>query len=165
MANPAWDLYGGIDMALRAIRKYDDEILRKRSKEVNCINDRILLLVKDMEETMRHEGNGVGLAAPQVGILKRVIVVDIGEGLIALANPVIKSKSGEQVRAEGCLSVPGVFGEVKRPQKVVVEGLDMEGKKITVEGEGMLAVVLCHEIDHLDGVLFTDKVIKYVDSK
>lgn len=149
-------------MALRNIRTGNDEILRKVSKDVDVIDDKIITLTEDMEETMKEE-QGVGLAAPQVGILKRIIVIDIGEGVLKLINPVIKSKSGKAIQAEGCLSVPGILGEVERPQKVVVEALDIEGKKVTIKGEDLLARVLCHEIDHLDGILFTDKVTKYID--
>lgn len=153
-------------MALRKIRKEGDEVLRKKSKEVDVINDRILDLLNDMAETM-YENDGVGLAAPQVGVLKRVIVVDTegGKGLCKLINPRIVCEEGEQSKAEGCLSVPGVYGEVKRPQKVVVEALTEKGEKTRVTGEGLLAVALCHEIDHLDGILFKDKVVKYVDSR
>lgn len=149
-------------MALRNVRKDGDDVLRKISKEVDEINERILMLIKDMAETM-YDSNGVGLAAPQVGVLKRIIVVDTGDGLIELINPKILSTSGEQVELEGCLSVPGVWGEVKRPEKVVVEGLNMKGENVHIEGEGLLAIALCHEIDHLDGILFKDKVIRFVD--
>lgn len=152
-------------MALRRIRKEGDEILRKKSREVDQVNDRILELLEDMAETM-YENNGVGLAAPQVGVLKRVIVVDTegGEGLHKLINPRIVHEEGEQCWAEGCLSVPGVYGEVKRPQKVIVEALNEKGEKIRITGEGLLAVALCHEIDHLDGILFKDKVVRYINS-
>ncbi|MTK13662.1 MAG: peptide deformylase [Clostridiaceae bacterium] len=145
-------------MGLRNIRKYGDEILRKKSRKVEVINDRILTLIKDMEETM-YEAQGVGLAAPQVGILKRVIVVDVGEGLIKLINPEIISREGSQLDVEGCLSVPGEQGEVERPNRVTVKALNEKGQEITVEGEGLLARALCHEIDHLDGILFVDKTI------
>lgn len=145
-------------MGLRNIRKYGDEILRKKSREVEVINDRILTLIKDMEETM-YEAQGVGLAAPQVGILKRVIVVDVGEGILKLINPEIISKEGSQLDVEGCLSVPGEQGEVERPNRVTVKALDEKGQEIIVEGEGLLARALCHEIDHLDGILFVDKTI------
>lgn len=149
-------------MALREIRKDGDEVLRKRAKEVDVINDKILLLLKDMAQTM-YQSDGVGLAAPQVGILKRVVVIDAGEGLVELINPVFVSQEGEQVYVEGCLSVPGVWGEVKRPAKVVVEAFNAKGEKFNIEGEGLLAVALCHEIDHLDGILFTDKAIRLID--
>lgn len=149
-------------MALRNIRKGNDEILRKVSKKVDVIDDKIIMLLEDMEETL-HKEQGAGLAAPQVGILKRVIIIDVGEGVLKLINPEIKSQSGSCIEAEGCLSIPGVVGEVIRPQKVVVDALDIEGEKITIEGEDLLARALCHEIDHLNGVLFTDKVIRYID--
>ncbi len=148
-------------MAIRNIRKDGDEILRKRSKEVETINEKILILLQDMADTL-YKADGVGLAAPQVGVLKRVVVIDVGEGLIELVNPVIKSQSGQQCMAEGCLSVPGIWGEVNRPTHVVVEALNSKGEKIVIEGEGLLAIALCHEIDHLDGILFKDKVVRFL---
>jgi len=151
-----------MNMAIRKIRKDGDEVLRKKSKKVEVINDKIISLLKDMAETM-YESDGVGLAAPQVGILKRVVVIDVNDdrGLIELINPEIIFSEGEQNESEGCLSVPGVYGQVKRPARVIVEALNSKGEKITVEGSKLLAVALCHEIDHLDGMLFTDKVINY----
>lgn len=149
-------------MAIRIIREDGDEVLRKISKKVDVIDERIKVLLKDMADTM-YDSNGVGLAAPQVGILKRLVVIDVGDGLIEMINPVIVKEEGEQIDVEGCLSIPGVAGEVKRPAKVVAEALNPKGEKITVEGEGLLAVCLCHEIDHLDGILFKDKVIKFID--
>jgi peptide deformylase len=149
-------------MAIRFIREDGDEVLRKKSREVDVIDDRIKTLLSDMAETM-YAANGVGLAAPQVGVLKRVVVIDVGDGLLELINPVVVKQEGEQVDVEGCLSVPGVAGEVKRPAKVLVEALNPDGEKITVEGQELLAVALCHEIDHLDGVLFTDKVVRFID--
>jgi len=145
-------------MAIRAIRKDSDEILRKVSKKVEKIDDRILTLLDDMAETMR-AADGVGLAAPQVGILRRVVVIDIGEGLIELINPVIVYESGEQQREEGCLSIPGKSGIVKRPKKVIVRALNRKGETFEITGEDLLAVALCHEIDHLNGILFIDKAI------
>lgn len=145
-------------MAIRDIRKEGDEVLRKISKEVDVINEKILTLLKDMADTM-YKADGVGLAAPQIGILKRLVVIDAGEGLLELINPKIVSETGEQVYTEGCLSIPGMYGDVKRPEKVVVEAMNSDGEKITVEGEGLLAVVLCHEIDHLDGILYRDKAM------
>lgn len=145
-------------MALRTIRKHGDELLRKRSKKVDVINERIVTLLNDMEETM-YDADGVGLAAPQVGILKRVVVIDIGEGILRLINPEIISTEGSYVDVEGCLSVPGEQGEVERPYKVKVKALNEKGEEIIVEGEELLARALCHEIDHLEGVLFVDKVI------
>lgn len=149
-------------MALRRIIKEGDKILRMKSKEVDEINDRIRTLIDDMVETMYHN-NGAGLAAPQVGILKRVVVIDVGDGLIEMINPTMIDFDGEQVESEGCLSIPGIFGEVKRPAHVTVEALDRNGNKIRVEGREMLARAICHEMDHLDGVLFTDKVIRYLE--
>lgn len=146
-------------MALRNIRKLGDELLRKRSREVDGVNQRILTLLDDMVETM-NSADGVGLAAPQVGILKRVVVIDVGEGVIKLINPEIIEAEGSQYDVEGCLSVPGEQGEVERPNKVKVKGLNENGEEITIQGEGLLARALCHEIDHLDGILFVDKATK-----
>ena len=150
-------------MAIREIRKKGDEVLRKKSKPVKEINDKVKELIDDMIETMYH-ANGVGLAAPQVGVLKRICVIDVGEGPIVLINPEKIEESEEQIQdIEGCLSIPGIYGEVKRPERVVVKALNKEGDPYTVEGTGLLARALCHEIDHLDGILFEDKVIRYVD--
>jgi len=150
-------------MAIRKIVQKGDEILNKRCKEVREINDRILELLDDMRDTMYENGNGVGLAAPQVGILKRLVVIDVGDGLIEMINPVIVETEGEQVEIEGCLSIPGVYGKVRRPERVVVEYLNREGKKVRTEGHGLLAICICHELDHLDGILFDEKVIEFVD--
>lgn len=144
-------------MAIREIRLSTDDILRKKSKEVTDINEKILTLLDDMADTM-YDANGVGLAAPQIGILRRVVVIDIGDGIIELINPVIIETSGEQFGEEGCLSVPGKIGDVRRPNYCKVKALNREGKEITVEGEELLARALCHEIDHLDGNLYIDKV-------
>lgn len=149
-------------MALRSIRTSEDTVLKIRSKEVDVVNDRILMLLDDMAETM-YADNGVGLAAPQIGILRRVAVIDDGNGLIELINPMLVSYSGEQTSIEGCLSIPGVFGEVKRPKKVTVKALSRTGKTIKIKAEDLLARALCHEIDHLDGILFTDKAIRLID--
>jgi peptide deformylase len=148
-------------MALRRIVLQDDDILRKKSKEVSNINERIWTLLDDMWETLA-ENNGVGLAAPQVGILRRVAVIDTGtdedEGVkVELINPRLIESEGESEGDEGCLSVPGVVGAVKRPTRVKVEAVDRKGDVFTVEGEGLLAKALCHELDHLDGILFLDK--------
>lgn len=143
-------------MAIREIRRDTDEVLRKISKKVETIDERILTLLDDMAETM-HEANGVGLAAPQVGVLRRVIVVDIGEGLIELINPVLVYESGEQTDEEGCLSVYGRRGEVTRPNTVIVRGLNRKGEEVEYKGSELLARAFCHEIDHLNGILFTDK--------
>jgi len=149
-------------MAIRNIRQDGDDILRKKCREVDVINDKIITLLKDMAETM-YAANGAGLAAPQVGILKRVVVIDAGEGLIELINPVIISESGEKIEAEACLSLPNIVGEVKRPEKVKVEAQNPKGEKIVLEGRGLLATALCHEIDHLDGILFKDKVVRFIE--
>lgn len=149
-------------MAIRNIRTSEDEILRKKSKKVDALNDRILTLLDDMAETMYYS-KGVGLAAPQVGVLRRVVVIDVGEGLIELINPEIIEKEGEKKEIEGCLSLPGLLGEVIRPERVVVSALNRKGEQITIEGEGLLARAFCHEIDHLDGILFSDKAERLFD--
>lgn len=147
-------------MALRQIRNYiDDDVLRKKSKAVEKIDEKILNLLDDMADTMYHS-NGVGLAAPQVGMLKRVVVIDIGDGLIKLINPQIISMEGEQQDIEGCLSVPDIIGEVNRADKVKVKAVDENGNNIELEGTGLLARAFCHEIDHLEGILFIDKIIE-----
>lgn len=146
-------------MALRNIVKYGDDLLRKKSRDVDEINDRIRTLIGDMEETL-YNADGVGLAAPQVGVLKKVVVIDVGEGIIRLVNPKIIYKEGSSIDVEGCLSIPGVQEKVERPKKVKVEALNEKGEKITIEGENLLARALCHEIDHLDGILFIDRVKK-----
>ena len=146
-------------MAIRTIRTYGDDILRKKSRVVDEINPRILLLVKDMKETM-YKSKGVGLAAPQVGILKRIVVIDVGDGPIALINPEIVEMKGSQIDNEGCLSIPGVQKNVDRPETVKVKALSENGEEIIIDGEGLLARALCHEIDHLDGILFIDKAIE-----
>ena len=144
--------------SIRKIRKDGDEILRKISRKVEVIDDRILTLLDDMKDTMK-KAEGVGLAAPQVGVLRRIVVIDIGEGLIELINPVIVYESGEQEDEEGCLSVPGIRGKVKRPEKVIVRAMNRKGETVEITGTDLLAVAFCHEIDHLNGILFTDKAI------
>lgn len=148
-------------MAIRNIRTEGDEVLRKRSKEVAVIDQKIKDLVEDMIDTMYH-AEGVGLAAPQVGILKRIAVIDVYDdtGVKVLINPKIVREEGEQFEVEGCLSVPERAGTVRRPAKVWVEALNEHGEIYVVEGEDLLARALCHEIDHLDGVLFIDKLIE-----
>ena len=146
-------------MALRQIVKLGEPVLRKKSKVVKEINDRLIDLLDDMADTM-YEADGVGLAAPQVGILKRVVVVDIGDGLIELINPEIIEAEGEYLDNEGCLSVPGESGDVLRPYRVKVRALNRFGETIEIEGEELLARAFCHEIDHLDGILYVDKVVK-----
>ena len=149
-------------MAIRKIVEMGkDDILRKHSRKVVKFDHRLGVLLDDMADTM-YEADGVGLAAPQVGVLKRAVVIDVGEGLIELVNPEILWSEGETIGAEGCLSVPGRRGTVKRPEKVRVHAQDRKGNHIEVEGEGLLAVCLCHELDHLDGVLYVDKMIEDV---
>ncbi|EHI99792.1 Peptide deformylase [Clostridium sp. DL-VIII] len=149
-------------MALRKIRLFGDEILRKKSREVEVVDDKIRQILNDMAETMYNTENGGGLAAPQIGVLRRLVVIDMGEGLIKLVNPKIISAEGRQEVIEGCLSNPNVFGKLIRPEKVTVEALDENGKKIILTGTKDLAKCFCHEIDHLDGILFTDLVTEYV---
>lgn len=145
-------------MAIRNIRISTDEVLRKKCKPIKEITPSLLTLLDDMADTM-YEANGVGLAAPQVGILKRAVVIDVGEGLVELINPVILETSGSQIDDEGCLSVPGKYAPVERPNYVKVEAMDREGNRFTIEGEALMARALCHEIDHLDGVLYIDKAL------
>lgn len=143
-------------MAILPIRKEGDPVLRKKAQPVPKVTKRVVKLLQDMEETM-YAADGVGLAAPQVGVSERLIVVDVGDGPIHLINPVLVSAEGSVVDVEGCLSIPGVVGYVDRAQKVVVDGLDIKGRPRRVEAEDWLARALQHEIDHLDGILFTDK--------
>jgi len=147
-------------MAIRQIREEGDEILKKKSREVEVVDDKIRELLNDMVETM-HKYNGVGLAAVQVGILKRVIVIDLydDKGPIKLVNPVIIKEKGEQEVEEGCLSFPNKYAKMIRPAEVVVEALDENGKKVTIKAKELLAQALCHEIDHLNGITFVDKMI------
>lgn len=148
-------------MAIRQIRYFEDPILRKISREVTEINERIKILLDDMVDTM-YKDEGVGLAAPQVGVLRRAVVIDIGEGIIKLINPEIIEKEGENIDVEGCLSVPGRAGIVKRPERVRVKYLNEFGEEKIIEGRGLLAKALCHEIDHLNGILFIDKMIEEI---
>lgn len=149
-------------MAIREIRLRDDEILRKRCKEVKRFDEKLGILLDDMYDTMS-KAEGVGLAAPQVGIIKRAVVIDIGDGRIELINPEIVETSGSQNGNEGCLSFPGLYGEVERPNYVKVKAQDRNGKWFMVEGEELLARALCHECEHLEGHVFTEKVTKYVE--
>lgn len=148
-------------MAIRRIREEGDEILRKKSKEVEVVDDKIRELFDDMVDTL-HKYNGVGLAGPQIGMLKRMIVIDLyeeGTQIYKLVNPrIIKQKGAVEVE-EGCLSFPNKYAKIIRPEEVVVEALDENGKKVKIVGKGLLAQALAHEIDHLDGVLFVDKII------
>lgn len=144
-------------MALRNIRTMGDECLTKVCKEVKEVNLRTKLLIKDMIDTM-YEANGVGLAAPQVGVLKRIVVIDVGEGPIVMVNPVILETSGEQTGDEGCLSVPGKAGTVTRPNYVKAKAFDENMEEYIIEGEELLARAICHECDHLDGHLYVEKI-------
>ena len=149
-------------MAIRNIVKLgEDDVLRKRCRRVDKFDKRLWTLMEDMADTM-YETDGVGLAAPQVGILKRVVVIDVGEGLIELVNPEILEMEGEQMCIEGCLSVPGKRGKVIRPAKVLVHAQDRHDKHIEFEGEGFLANAVCHELDHLDGIVYVDKMLEDV---
>lgn len=150
-------------MALREIRKIGDEILRKKCRNVDKVDDRIKELLEDMAETMYH-ANGVGLAANQVGILKRLIVLDIEDekGLLKMINPEIVEFKGSQVTSEGCLSVPGVNGNVIRPNWLIVKYTNELGEEVECEGSDLFARAVCHEIDHLNGTLFVDKIEKEV---
>ena len=149
-------------MAIRKIVKLgEDEVLRKHARKVDKFDKRLWTLMDDMADTM-YEADGAGLAAPQVGILKRVVVIDVGEGLIELVNPEILEAEGAQMCVEGCLSVPGRRGKVERPAKVRVHAQDRKGRHIELEGEEFLANAICHELDHLDGIIYTDIMIEDV---
>lgn len=145
-------------MALRNIVKFGDPILNKKSRKIEKFDDKLASLIDDMLETM-YASNGVGLAAVQVGILKRVVVIDIGEGPMELVNPEITMKEGEQQESEGCLSLPGKYGITSRPKKVQVKAQDRNGKWQVFTGEDLKAKAFCHEIDHLDGILFTSHLV------
>lgn len=146
-------------MAIRKIREDGDDILRKKCKPVEKMTARLSNLIDDMFDTM-YEANGVGLAAPQVGVLRRIVVIDTMEdNPLVLINPVIVESDGEQIGAEGCLSLPGLQGEVARPMHVVCKALNRDMEEIIVEGEALLARAICHELDHLDGILYKDHVI------
>lgn len=144
-------------MAIREVREIGDEILTKKCKEVTKMTLRTRVLIEDMLDTM-YEKFGVGLAAPQVGVLKNIVVIDVGEGPIVLINPEIIEADGEQTGEEGCLSVPGKWGIVTRPDHVKVRALNEEMEEFEIEGEGLLARAFCHEIDHLSGDLYVNKV-------
>jgi len=146
-------------MAILNIVKDGDEILRKKSRNIEAVDEKILTLLEDMKETMAKAG-GVGLAAVQIGKLKKVIVIDTGEDQLELLNPVLLKKSGAQESLEGCLSCPGQWGITRRPMKVEVETLDRQGNKIKVKAEGFLAKAICHEMDHLEGKLFYDEAVR-----
>ncbi|MGI6279154.1 MAG: peptide deformylase [Acutalibacteraceae bacterium] len=144
-------------MAIRNIVKIGDDVLRKVCRTQLKFDDKLATLLDDMAETM-YSAEGVGLAAPQVGVLRRVCVVDVGDGLIELVNPVIIEKSGSQIGTEGCLSIPDRYEEVERPMNVTVRAQDRKGNTFTISAEGFKARALCHEIDHLDGILYLDRL-------
>ena len=146
-------------MAIRNVVKEGDNVLRKTARPVTDFNERLHTLLDDMADTM-YEQNGCGLAGNQVGVLRRVVVIDVGEGLMELVNPEIVNYSGMQEEVEGCLSCPGEYGIVKRPMNVTVKAQDRYGEWHTYEGEGLLAKAFCHEIDHLDGIIYKDKAIR-----
>lgn len=145
-------------MALRTLRIDGDEILRKKSRVVEKIDEKVIQLLDDMKETMR-QNDGVGLAAVQVGVLKRIFVIEIEDVYLEFINPEIISFEDEQINQEACLSVPGEAGFVKRPYEVVMKALNRDGEEIEVKGEDFLAIAMCHEYDHLDGILYKDKVL------
>lgn len=146
-------------MAIMEIVKEGDPLLRQKSEPVGQVTKRIRKLIKDMLETM-NSADGVGLAAPQVGISQRIIVVDVGEGPVALINPEIEEASGKELDVEGCLSIPGTFGYVERAQQVTVAGLNESGRSVRIRAEGLFARALQHEVDHLEGVLFIDRAVE-----
>lgn len=148
-------------MAIRKILTAEDPILRKKCRTVDEVTPRILTLLDDMADTL-YDSGGVGLAAPQVGVLRRLVVIDTGDGLIELINPEICSSDGEQTDAEGCLSYPGRYGMVTRPNHVTVRAQSREGKSFEISGDALLARAFCHEIDHLDGKLFMDLVTEWL---
>ena len=148
-------------MALRNILKEGDERLRKKSRPVTDFNERLWTLLDDMYETMKD--GGVGIAAPQVGVLRRAVVIAVGEGKHELVNPVIVEQSGDQCVGEGCLSIPGQYGLVHRPAQLRLKAQDRYGKPFELEAEGYFAVAVCHEVDHLDGILFIDKAERMLD--
>ncbi|MFD3156315.1 peptide deformylase [Haloimpatiens sp. FM7330] len=149
-------------MALRQIRFSGDEILRKKSRSIEVVDDKIREILNDMVDTMYNLENCGGLAAPQVGILKRLVVIDMGQGLIKLVNPKVIKQEGTQEVIEGCVSIPNTWGKLKRPAIVTIEALNENGEKIILTGKGDLAKCFCHEIDHLEGILFTDLVTEYI---
>lgn len=149
-------------VAIRNIVKFGDDVLTKKCRTVENIDERTLTLLDDMVDTL-YDSTGVGLAAPQVGVLKRIAVIDVGDGLIELINPEIIKQEGNQRDLEGCLSLPDKWGYVDRPLKVTVRATDRNGDLYEIEGEGLLARAFCHEIEHLDGILFSSHVDEFVD--
>lgn len=149
-------------MALRAIRINDDPILKKHCKKVEVVDDKIRQILNDMLDTLHATSNGAAIAAPQVGILKRLVVIDMGElsnGVLKLVNPEIIDQEGEQLCEEGCLSFPDRWAQTRRPNRVTVKALDENGNPVTLTGEGDLSKCFCHELDHLDGIVFLDKAV------
>lgn len=151
-------------MAIREIRKYDDPALYKVCRPVGKFDERLGELLDDMAETM-YQANGVGLAAPQVGILRRVVVIDVGDGIIELVNPRILRTAGSETTSEGCLSFPGEYGLVERPTEVEIEAEDRHGKTFRMTGHDLLARAFCHETDHLDGKVFKTIAIEMLDEE
>ncbi len=151
-------------MAIREIRKYDDPALYKVCRPVEKFDERLGELLDDMAETM-YQANGVGLAAPQVGILRRVVVIDVGDGIIELVNPRILRTAGSETTSEGCLSFPGEYGLVERPTEVEIEAEDRHGKTFCMTGHDLLARAFCHETDHLDGKVFKTIAIEMLDEE
>lgn len=152
-------------MALRTIRALGDDVLRKKCRPIDKIDERVSVLLKDMADTLHNTENGAAIAAPQVGVLRRAVVIDMGEGTIYLVNPEVIESEGSQEVVEGCLSIPKKVGKLIRPAKVTVKALNEKGEEIVITGEGDMAKCLCHEIDHLDGILFIDKVTEYIDEE
>ena len=150
-------------MAIREIRKFRDDVLRKKCKTVDVVDDHVRKLLDDLADTLYATPNSAGLAANQVGLLRRLVVIDVGEGLLKLVNPEIVEAEGEREVVEGCLSFPDVWGKVKRPERVVVRALNENGEEITIESDDeLLSKCLCHEIDHLNGEVFVDKAIGFI---
>ena len=149
-------------MALRQLRYEGDEILRKKCKKVEEVDDHIRMILDDMLDTLHNTEDGAAIAAPQIGILKRLVVIDMGTGIIKLVNPEIIEEKGIQECVEGCLSIPNKYGNTIRPKKVTIKALNENGEEIIMTGRGEMAKCFCHEIDHLDGILFIDKVTKWL---
>jgi len=152
-------------LAIRQIRYEGDDILRKKCKRVEEVNDHIRMLLDDMLDTLHNTKDGAAIAAPQVGIVQRLVVIDMGNGVIKLINPEIIEEKGIQECVEGCLSIPNKYGNTLRPKKVTIKALDENGKEITLTGRGEMAKCFCHEIDHLNGILFSDKVTSWLKLK
>ena len=149
-------------MALRQLRYEGDEILRKKCKKVEEVDDHIRMILDDMLDTLHNTEDGAAIAAPQIGILKRLVVIDMGTGIIKLVNPEIIEEKGIQECVEGCLSITNKYGNTIRPKKVTIKALNENGEEIILTGRGEMAKCFCHEIDHLDGILFIDKVTKWL---